>query len=124
MTFHEQSDAKRFLVSKVLEQAERDGVELNAAERQILTWTGADFDRADSGVAPRPELGISEDEFEAKVAGLLRRALDRDLAADAGAESLYHEADAKLAEGDHYISIMLFDVFYPSPKKRKWWWPF
>jgi hypothetical protein len=123
MTFETQSDAKQFFVTKVLEQAEREGVSLSETERQMLSWSGEDLDSAaDSRVAQGSEDGISEDAFEAKVARLIRRAFDRDVAADDGAKSLYREAEAKLDEGDHYISILIFDAFCYRPKK--WWWPF
>ena len=39
MTFDTQSAAKRFVVAKVIEQAEREQVALSAAERHMLSWS-------------------------------------------------------------------------------------
>jgi hypothetical protein len=123
MTFESGSDAMQFYVTRILSQAEREGVTLSETERRMLSWSGSDLDLAvDSGALQRPEEGAAELAFEAKVAGLIRRAFDRDVAADKGTESLYREAEAKLDEDDHYISLIIYDAFHSRPKRR--WWPF
>ena len=44
MTFDTQGAAKRFVVAKVIEQADREGVSLSAAERHMLSWSESDPD--------------------------------------------------------------------------------
>jgi hypothetical protein len=122
MTFDTQSAAKRFVVAKVVEQAEREGVALSAAERHMLSWSESDPDFVPDGtLAEAQEREIPAADFETKVAELIRRAYDRDLATDSDVRSLYRAARNKLNEGDHYILVMM-DQALGSRLKR--WWPF
>ena len=50
---------------------------------------------------------ISDKEYEAKVAGLLKRAYQRDVARDSAERDTYREAYAVLSQGDHYLLIMI-----------------
>ena len=78
MTFDTQGAAKRFVVAKVIEQAEREQVTLRAAERHMLSWSESDPDFVpDPTLAEAQENEIPEAEFKTKVAGLIRRAYDR-----------------------------------------------
>jgi hypothetical protein len=71
MTFDTQTAAKRFVVAKVVEQAEREGVTLSVAERHMLSWSESDPDFvADATLAEAQEREIPAAEFEAKVAAL------------------------------------------------------
>jgi hypothetical protein len=122
MTFDTQSAAKRFVVAKVVEQAEREGVALSAAERHMLSWSESDPDFGpDATLAEAQEREVPAAVFETKVAELIRRAYDHDLAADRDLRSLYRAARNKLSEGDHYILVMM-DQALGSRLKR--WWPF
>jgi hypothetical protein len=53
------------------------------------------------------EAEISEHQYEAKIAALLTRAFNRDVASDAGMKQVWKDGYAKLNEGDHYIAVML-----------------
>jgi len=87
MTFDRQADAKRFVVSKVLEQGEGEGVSLSKAERHMLSWSesGPDF-ILDDELAEALARESSDEQFEHKVSGLIRRAFERDVGADRTAE--------------------------------------
>ena len=90
MTFDTQTAAKRFVVAKVIEQAEQEGVRLSAGERHMLSWSESDPDFVpDPTLAEAQESEIPEAEFERKIAGLLSRAYDRDVAA--GGDARYTE---------------------------------
>jgi len=120
MTFERQADAKRFLIERVLEQAEMEGVSLSKAERHMLSWSESDPDfKPDWNLASSLEEEMGDGEFENKVTGLIRRAFERDVATHRDARYLYREARAKLSEGDHYILVML--DFSLGLKLRKWW---
>jgi len=122
MTFDTQGAAKRFIVAKVIEEADREGVALSAAERHMLRWSESDPDFVpDPTLAEVQENEIAEADFEAKIAGLIRRAYDRDAAADGDARLRYRAARSKLNEGDHYILVMM-DQALKSRLRR--WWPF
>src|SRR5437762_8543875 len=122
MAFDTQRAAKRFVVAKVIEQAEREQVALSAAERHMLGWSESDPDFVpDPTLAESQEGEIPEAEFETKVAGLIRRAYDRDTAADGDARSRYRAARSKLNEGDHYILVMMDRALRSKLRGR---WPF
>jgi len=122
MPFETQSNAKRFIVDKVLEQAKMEGVNLSEAERYNLNWSESDPDfKLDYELAEALENEIGSDKFEAKVGGLIRRVFERDMATDTDTKSLYREAYAKLNEGDHYIMIMIKSALGLKLSK---WWPF
>jgi hypothetical protein len=120
MMFERQSDAKRFIVERILEQAEMEGVSLSEAERHMLSWS-----ESDPGFKPDYKLAealgneIGDEEFEAKIASLIRRVFERDVATHSDATYLYREARAKLSEGDHYILVMLDRAL--GLRLRKWW---
>jgi hypothetical protein len=104
--FATQTDAKRFLVGRVIEQATAEGVSLSAAERHMLSWSESDPDfEPDFQLVEAPE--VAESVLEPKVAALIRHAYDRDCALDGQASLMYREARTKLNEGDHYISVMI-----------------
>jgi anthranilate/para-aminobenzoate synthase component I len=117
LAFATQTEAKAFLVSKVAAQAAREGAVLSEAEQYMLSWSESDPD-----FTPRPELAealqaeMSDQQYEAKVAGLLRRAFET---GDESEQNLFREAQAKLKEGDHYILVMAEDSI-PSAA-RPWW---
>jgi hypothetical protein len=120
MTFDTQTAAKQFLVARIIEQAERDGVTLTKAERHMLSWSESDPDFVpDPRFVEAQQAEILETEFETKVAGLIGRAYDRDLAESGEARSRYRAARSKLNEGDHYILVMVDRAL--GRKLRRWW---
>jgi hypothetical protein len=99
MTFETQSAAKRFVVAKVIEQAEREGTSLSAAERHMLSWSESDPELVpDPTLAAAQEREIPEAQFETKVAELIRRAYDRDCASNREVRGVYRAARSKLKE--------------------------
>lgn len=117
LAFVSQTEAKRFLVSRVVEQAAREGAGLSEAERHMLSWSESDADfQPNLDLAAALEEEISREEYEAKVSGLLRRAFET---AGESEQNLFREAQARLNEGDHYILVMAESAIAPS--KRPWW---
>jgi hypothetical protein len=118
--FAHQSDAKRFIVDRVMRQAESEGVALTNAERHMLGWSESDPDfTPDLSLAEQLEQEQSDEEYERKVAALIRHAFERDGASDSEMRSRYRDAFNKLGEGDHYISIMMKDAL--GSKLRRGW---
>jgi len=62
---------------------------------------------------------ISDEDYERKIAGLLKRAYQRDLARDSAACDMYREAYAVLNQGDHYLLIMINHAL--GRQLRPWW---
>ena len=76
--------AKQFFISRVVEQAESDGLALSDIEKKMLHFTEAHPTLPDIyEVNAQFERTYDSDEYEAKIAGLLRKAKDRDTARSA-----------------------------------------
>jgi hypothetical protein len=93
--------AKQFLISKVLRQADSDGVLLSDLEKRMLNFSEGSaladieaFEKFDS-----------EYDYEAKIARLLRRAYQHD--AKLGQEHQWPDALRALRSEDWYILVML-----------------
>ena len=70
----------------------------------MLSWSESDVHfKPDYRLAIAFEQQISDAEFEVEISRLIERAYDRDVAM----KVRYREARAKLAEGDHYILVMI-----------------
>src|SRR5689334_14497667 len=106
--FTTQDDAKRFFVERVLAQARAEQVPVTAAEERMLSWSESDpaFD-PDPALVQQLEAEISDEDYETKVAGLLERGYQRDLASDSSARDRYREAYSVLTQGDHYLVVMI-----------------
>ena len=109
MTFSTQSAAKRFFIDKIVAQADIEGAPLSTAEREMLAFSESDPEFVADPVALSSRLNDEEtdDEYEAKIAGLIERSFRRDVAADSHLRRQWRDARSVLAQGDHYLSIML-----------------
>ena len=115
-----QTEAKRFFVEKVIQRATNEGVSLSAAERWMLRFSESDpaFD-VDASRVDELAAQMSDEEYEAKIAGLLERSFAADIAADAGARAVWQQAHSVLAQGDHYIQIMIDRAV--GERLKRWW---
>ena len=108
MMFQTQTEARQFFIGKVMHQAQIEGMTLSADEQQMLSWSESAPDSvAGAGVVERLAAEISDDDYEAKIAGLLRRRFVDDVAADRHAKDLWRDAWSVLNQGDHYIGVMI-----------------
>jgi hypothetical protein len=117
---HTQSDARRFFVERIVEQAQRDGVALSDDERQMLRWSESEPDSvADPALAERLAATIADADYEAKIAALLSRSFARDVASDPGSKQVWSEAMNILSRGDHYLLVMLNQSV--GTQLKPWW---
>jgi len=100
-------DAKEFLVTKIVEQAEREGVSLSEVERKMLYFSEAapalpniielneafdrDYDRA---------------EYESRIVKLIRRIRSMERR-DKDATRAWNKAVQDLSGEDHYLLVMI-----------------
>ena len=112
--------AKRFFVDKITAQAKTEGVPLSDAERQMLSFSESDPEFVPSpGLVEKLQAEMSDEEYEAKVAGLIERAWRRDVEADTTARDAYREAFTVLSQGDHYLLVMIQRALHRQ--MRPWW---
>ena len=114
-------EAKEFLVGRIVAEAEREGVPLSEVERKMLYfsetgWTlpdrmeaNAEFDR-----------DYDQDEYEAKIAGLIQSLLRRTEAENEEECDAWAKAVEKLREEDHYLLVMIDAVPPPGGRLRLW----
>ena len=98
-----QSEAKRFFATKTIERARTEGVVLSDAERRMLYWAESDPEfKADPTLVEQLASEMSDEDYEAKIAALLKNALAADSAIDSGAPQVWRKARSVLEQGDHY----------------------
>lgn len=125
--FSSPAEAKEFFISKILEQAEIERVDLADPEKKVLQFT-------ETGTGAGPKLTEVVEEFderydsadyEAKISALLSGAFRRELeqAQRLGQEKdlieTYRSAFEVLSKEDHYILIMI-DRALGNKLRRKW----
>lgn len=108
----ESTAAKEFPISKVVEEAEIEQVNLSDIEKKMLYFTevhpslpniyeiNAEFER-----------DYDSDEYEAKIAELLKNARDRDSRSSPDGEQAWKDALNTLKHEDHYILVMVSQAF-------------
>ena len=70
--------AKQFLVAKLLEQAALDGVPISDIEKRMFLFSETSQNPPDFEAVEKFDENYDDEEYEAKVAQLLKRALARD----------------------------------------------
>jgi hypothetical protein len=106
--FKSQGEAKRFFVDRIVAQARAEGRPLSALEQWMLSFSESDPEFVvDPGRVTQLETEISDEDYEAKIAGLIRRRYERDADSDPGARATYRDAYAALGRGDHYLLVMI-----------------
>ena len=97
--------AKKFLIDRTLAQAERDNVPMSPVEAKMLGFAEDSASASDMETGEEFERDYNDEEYEAKIAELLRRAYKRD--EEGGEEAAWDEALTDLAEEDAYLLVML-----------------
>src|SRR5580704_11533994 len=104
--------AKQFLISKVIEQAESEHVQLSDVEKKMLYFTEVHPSLPDIyEINAEFERDYNSDEYEAKIAGLLRNARRRDGESSPSQELEWKDALDALKKEDHYILVLLYCAF-------------
>ena len=117
---HTQADAKRFFANKVIQQAGAEGVTLSSAERKMLLWSESDPEfTVELELVDALASQMSDEEYEAKISGLIARGFAGDLAVDPHAPDEWQQARAVLEQGDHYILVMIDTGV--GAKLKEWW---
>ena len=118
--FHSQQEAKRFFVDRILVRGRAEDLRLSATETQMLSWSESDGDfNPDPALVNQLAAEMSDEEYEAKIAGLVERSYQEDVAANSGAQETYRQAYAALKEGDHYLLVMIERAL--GRRLRPWW---
>jgi len=101
-------DAKEFLVSRIAAEAEREGVPLSDVERNMLyfsetAWTLPNM----MAISDQFERRYDQDQYEDKIARLIRTARQRARQEDRPDFEAWSDAIRTLGTEDHYILLMV-----------------
>jgi hypothetical protein len=104
--------AKQFFISKVIAEAEFEHVKLSEIEEKMLHFTEVHPSLPDIyEVNAEFERDYDSDEYEAKIAGLLKNARDRDRNSSPSWEREWKDSLDALKNEDHYILVLLYCAF-------------
>jgi hypothetical protein len=108
----EATDAKQFLISKVINEANVEQVILSDVEKKMLYFTEVHPSLPDIyEVNAEFERDYDSDKYEAKIATLLKNARDRDDHSSPSQEQEWKDALDVLKHEDHYILVMVGQTF-------------
>ncbi len=101
-------EAKEFLVSKIVSEAQLEGVLLSEIERKELyfsetAWTLPDIERVNEDF----EKNCNQGDYERKIVDLIKNARKRDRDASSQEAGLWSDAIEILRKEDHYILVMM-----------------
>jgi hypothetical protein len=96
--------AQKFLITRILEQAARDKVSLADAEKTMLRFAEPIATSEIEAAAEVFDRTCDSNEYEAKIARLIRRAYERDIKTD---ERSWRDAIAALRIMDCYLLVMV-----------------
>jgi hypothetical protein len=111
MTFSSQMDAKKFLASKIVSEANLQGMSLSDGERKLLLFSEQDPESPTD--IPNELLEGVDEEYETKITDLLRAAYQRDRDNPHELEQ-YQDAMQKLKGSDHFMLVMAEPALAPT----------
>jgi hypothetical protein len=110
---------KQFLISKVIEQAELEHISLSEIETKMLHFTEVHPSLPDIyEVNDEFERDYDSEQYEQKIARLLKNARARDENQSPGVGQAWKDAVEALQREDHYILIMVSQAFRNGPASR------
>ena len=100
--------AKEFLISQIIEQARIENVSLSEVEQKMLYFTEAEETLPDIyEVNEKFEREYDDSVYEKKIAGLLRKAHQRNQQESPAGKDHWKQAVADLRKEDHYLLVMV-----------------
>ena len=106
--FHSGREAKEFLISRIVAAAQRENVLLSQVERKMLYFTESGWTLPDmTAVSEHFDSEYSQNEYEHKIARLIRNAAKHDRKESRDEYDAWWAAIRVLRREDHYILGMI-----------------
>jgi hypothetical protein len=120
--FSNAREAKEFLVTRIVAEAQREGVSLSEIERKMLYFTETAWSLPDiMEVSDEFDRTYDQTSYENKITHLIRKETKR-LRKEQPAEfAAWISAARKLKSEDHYLSVMIDGAGVPSGKVNDQW---
>jgi hypothetical protein len=110
--------AKKFLIGQILIEADREDVPLSELERRMLEFSEVEKTPQDfAELNAEFESEHDSDEYEEKIASLIRNRFDGLTAIQSLELDRWNEAVSTLASEDHYLLVMI-DKAQPRPLRK------
>ena len=104
-------EALEFLVGRIVSEAKREDVSLSEVEQKMLYFSETDWSLPNIlEVNKEFERLYDDDEYEARIAGLIQSFLRRTEAENSEEFQRWQQAVEKLREGDYYLLVMIAAV--------------
>jgi hypothetical protein len=98
-------NAKEYLVSQILAQADRDGVVLTDIERKMLYFSETGWTLPDmKAVSEEFDQSYDQDEYEKKIGQIVQRLRSKP---ESEQRELWDEAVNRLRDEDHYLQVLI-----------------
>jgi len=97
--------SKQFVIDRILDQARIEAVPLTDIEIRMLRFAEASSDSKDLVAAEAFDRDYDDEDYEVKIANLIRHAYERDK--QAGQVEAWNHALAQLASRDLYLNVMI-----------------
>jgi hypothetical protein len=110
--------AKQFLLSRILEQAQRDGVSLSEIEKRMLLFSEPSVSDGDVQAEQEFNAACDDQQYEAKITKLFRRAYAHDKKT-VDEKSSWKQALDALREADIYALVMVDQAGIPRAKSYR-----
>ena len=101
-------DAKEFLISKIVMEAQREGIPLSETERKMLYFTENGFTLPDiMQVSEEFDREYDQNEYEKKIAAIIAKAYKRTVQDSRDDYEKWWSAVQFLKKEDHYLSVLI-----------------
>src|ERR1700688_5285109 len=106
--FHSGREAKEFLISRIVLEAQRENIPLSEVERKMLYFTESGWTLPDmTAVYEDFDRDYNQNKYEQKIAKLIRKAAKYDYKESREEYDAWWAAIRFLKREDHYISVMI-----------------
>lgn len=107
-TFRTVRAAKDYLASRIIEEAEREGIQLSEIERKMLYFSETDWTLPDmEEVSAEFDRNYDQDEYEQKISGLIRGFKAGDEARSQQEIEDWDNAVEMISSEDHYLLVLI-----------------
>jgi len=106
--FHSGREAKEFLISRIVLEAQRENIPLSEVERKMLYFTESGWTLPDmTAVCEEFDRDYNQNKYEQKIAKLIGKAAKHDYKESREENDAWWSAIRFLKREDHYISVMI-----------------
>ena len=105
--FNSIREAKDFLVSSIVEEAQREGVPLSELERKMLYFSEAEMSQTEGDLCAEFDQDVDQDSYEQKIANLIKKIDRRYRTGNHQEYGRWRSATQMLLQEDHYLGLMV-----------------